>query len=230
MTSRDRRRPGALALLAEPATVLVLRQLLDGPRQPSELERLLPEIPRSRVMRGLGALADGGAVARKRITGVPPRAYYELTTAGRALLPIAGAAERWEGRWIAPAPAGRPGRWTLHLLADPATRALLRVLAADPRRAIELDGRLAGLGRTATRRRLAQLLERGILARHEDAGGEVHYALTRSAQLLDAIVRLAACWERQRDVPAPPANAATPPAPAPRAIRSARPSAAARHS
>jgi DNA-binding HxlR family transcriptional regulator len=186
---------GALRLLAERLTVQVLLELAGGALQPSELEQRMPEATHAAVMRRLDELARAGALVRKRVPTVPPRAYYELTRAGRGLLSLAAAAEGWERNWSPQASAETHGRWVLQLLADKGNRTLLRVLAAEPLRPIEIDWRL-DLCRSATRRRLGNLVLDGIVSRrHVD--GVVRYELTAAARRLEPIVWFAADWERR---------------------------------
>src|ERR1700730_16369080 len=194
-----------LRLLAERLAVRVLRGLTDGPSQPSELEQRLPEVAHSGLMRQLDGLVLARAVARERISAVPPRAYYRLTDGGRASLPICAAAEYWERRWPSLVQEDGPCVWTLQLLADESTRAMLRALAGDPLRPIELDRRVSGVSRSATRRRLGYLLANGIVHRAH-VNGEVRYELTAGAHRLGLITTLAARWELQwgRNLHLPP--------------------------
>jgi DNA-binding HxlR family transcriptional regulator len=188
--------PGAcvLRLLAERLTVQVVRELAGGALQPSELQQRMPGATHTAVMRRLGGLARAGAIARKRVPDVPPRAYYELTGAGRGLLPLAGAAEVWERNWSSRVSAGAPGRWALRLLADDGNRTLLRALAVEPLRPTDIDGHLVDLCRSATRRRLGNLVLDEILSRtHRD--GVVRYELTAAARRLEPIAWFAAGWE-----------------------------------
>ncbi len=89
-----------LMLLAEKSTVEIMRELAGGRLRPSELERRLPCVAHSALLRRLGDLAQWGAVAHERIVELSPRAYYSLTSAGRALLEIPDAAARWERQRI----------------------------------------------------------------------------------------------------------------------------------
>ncbi len=208
-------------LLGERWSIRLLRELTDGQLQPSELEQRLPDAAHSGLMRGLRELELARGVARKRVSGVPTRAYYKLTDAGRTLLPIVESAEDWERRWVfSLARPETPGRWTLRLLADHGNRTLLRALAEDPLRPIDVDGRMAYLSRSATRRRLSHLLANQLLSRTQ-AEGEVRYAQTTAAHLLGPIAELAAQWERQwpprHTAITPSATLATPQAPALRA-------------
>jgi DNA-binding HxlR family transcriptional regulator len=186
-------------LLGERWSIRLLRELTGGQLQPSELEQRLPDAAHSGLMRGLRELELARGVARKRISGVPTRAYYKLTDAGRTLLPIVESVEDWERRWVLSlARPETPGRWTSRLLGDHGNRTLLRALAEDPLRPIDVDGRSLYLSRSATRRRLSGLLANGLLSRIQE-GGEVRYALTAAARLLDPLAALAAQWERQWD-------------------------------
>jgi DNA-binding HxlR family transcriptional regulator len=182
-----------LRLLAEGSTIQILQELTNGPLRPNELEQRLPDVAHSALMRRLAELAQKGAVTHERIAGLPPRAYYSLADAGQALLQIPEASERWERRW-SQARRDAPDAWPLRLLADERARAIMRMLADEPLRPIDLERRPPGVGRSATRRRLGPLLLGGILTRTQD-DGQVRYALTPGARRLGLIKMLAAHWE-----------------------------------
>lgn len=190
-----------LRLLAERSSACLLRALADRPLQPSNLEGSLPDLPHSAVMRLLGELTRAGALARERVSAVPPRTFYNLTAAGRELLPIFEAGERWERRWSSLARQGEPGTWAIGLVADTATRTILLALADGPLRPIEIDRYLPDLARSATRRRLSDLLAHGVLARSHQ-GQHVRYALTPAARRLGLISVLAGRWEWEWSEPA----------------------------
>lgn len=196
--------PGAwvFRLLAGRWTIRLLRELTGGPLQPSDLEQRMPGAAHSAVMRGLQDLVLAGGVARRRVAGVPPRAYYELADGSRTLLAVAQAAEEWERRWASPGRPDVPGRWTVRLLADRGNRTLLGALAGDSLRPIDVDGRVSQLSRSATRRRVGHLHASGLLAR-TCVEGEVRYALTAAARLLAPIDALAAHWEVGAGTPFP---------------------------
>jgi DNA-binding HxlR family transcriptional regulator len=69
-------------------TLLVVRDLLDGPRSYSELEASLAGIAPRTLCARLKQLAAAGMVTRTRIKALPPRTTYELTEDGHALRPI----------------------------------------------------------------------------------------------------------------------------------------------
>ena len=91
-------------------TLLVLRDLADGPCRFSELERSLAGIsPRTLSLR-LRALEEEGMVERHTYPEVPPRVEYALTPKGDALLPIIDSMREYGSEWLGAAgdcvPAG----------------------------------------------------------------------------------------------------------------------------
>ena len=69
-------------------TLLLVRDLLLGPRSFSELEQSLAGISPRTLCDRLKLLAAEGLLTKTRIKGLPPRSIYELTPAGHALAPI----------------------------------------------------------------------------------------------------------------------------------------------
>jgi DNA-binding HxlR family transcriptional regulator len=85
----------ALDVLGERWTLLVVRELLFGPRRFGELLEVLPGIGPNLLSMRLKALGEGGVAKRVAL----PRAGgvgYELTDAGRALDDVLLALARWE--------------------------------------------------------------------------------------------------------------------------------------
>jgi DNA-binding HxlR family transcriptional regulator len=81
-------------------TLLVIRDLAEGPHRFCELERSLEGIsPRTLSLR-LRALEDCGVVARRTYPEVPPRVEYGLTDKGRALVPLIEDMRRYGERWL----------------------------------------------------------------------------------------------------------------------------------
>ncbi|MEO6867322.1 MAG: helix-turn-helix domain-containing protein, partial [Gaiellales bacterium] len=60
-------------------TLLVVRDLIGGPRSYSDLESSLAGISPRTLCARLKQLAGAGLMTRTRINGVPPRTMYELT-------------------------------------------------------------------------------------------------------------------------------------------------------
>ena len=83
----------AVELIGERWAMLIVRDLLVGPRRYTDLKQGLPRIPTNILSSRLKELQEGGVVRR-----VPMRncgLVYELTSYGRALEPIVLALGRW---------------------------------------------------------------------------------------------------------------------------------------
>jgi DNA-binding HxlR family transcriptional regulator len=81
----------ALERVGERWAVLIVRDLLVGPRRYSDLKAGLPRIPTNILSDRLRELQDAGVIRR-----VPTvRGGYELTALGRELEPVVVALERW---------------------------------------------------------------------------------------------------------------------------------------
>lgn len=83
----------ALDHVGERWTLLIIRELLVGPRRYSELRRALPGIATNLLADRLQQLEGDGIVTR--IDGV-----YELTAFGSGLEDAVHALARWGGRWM----------------------------------------------------------------------------------------------------------------------------------
>ena len=82
-------------------TLVMLRDLAEGPRRFSELQRSLAGIsPRTLSIR-LRALECEGIVERREFAEMPPRVEYRLTPKGAALAPIVDAMRAYGTRWLA---------------------------------------------------------------------------------------------------------------------------------
>jgi DNA-binding HxlR family transcriptional regulator len=86
-------------------TILMIRDLAEGRRRFSELERSLEGIsPRTLSLR-LRALEEQGIVERRTFPEVPPRVEYSLTQKGEALVPIIEDMRRYGRQWLDAVPA-----------------------------------------------------------------------------------------------------------------------------
>lgn len=74
--------------------LLVIRDLLDGPRRFSQLMRSLP-ISQKVLTDNLRSLEADGIIERKAFAEVPPRVEYSLSPLGRSLKPILDAMMKW---------------------------------------------------------------------------------------------------------------------------------------
>jgi DNA-binding HxlR family transcriptional regulator len=85
-------------------TLLIVRDLVAGPRRFVELQRVLPGISTEQLRSRLNRMVADGLLTRKRYREVPPRVDYELTERARDLLPTIGALAKWGYQWTWSAP------------------------------------------------------------------------------------------------------------------------------
>src|SRR5206468_12916580 len=89
----------ALDLVGDKWTLLIVRDLLPGPRRFVELQRVLPGISTEQLRSRLNRMVADGMLTRKRYREVPPRVDYELTERARELMPVLGELARWGYEW-----------------------------------------------------------------------------------------------------------------------------------
>ena len=82
---------GALQLLGDKWTLLVVRELARGPRRTSELIELLHPISSRTLVSRARDMERDGLVERRDFGGSPPHVEYALTRRGRLLLPLLNA-------------------------------------------------------------------------------------------------------------------------------------------
>jgi DNA-binding HxlR family transcriptional regulator len=89
--------------------LLIVRDLVSGPRRFVELQRVLPGISTEQLRSRLNRMVADGMLTRKRYREVPPRVDYELTERARELSPVLGELARWgyEWAWGPPRPSER---------------------------------------------------------------------------------------------------------------------------
>lgn len=122
----------ALDVVGERWALLVVRELLFGPKRFADLHRGLPGMSQNVLTQRLRDLEEAGVLARRR--ALPPAAglVYELTPRGRELEPVLLAL----GRWGSPLPPGPES--SVELSPDALVTALRTTL--DPLAAADLDG------------------------------------------------------------------------------------------
>jgi DNA-binding HxlR family transcriptional regulator len=97
---RDRRRSAcpvacALDVVGDRWTLLLVRDLLGGPRRYGELRASEERVPTNILADRLRRLERYGLVERTPYRQHPPRMEYRLTEAGRGLGPALDALARW---------------------------------------------------------------------------------------------------------------------------------------
>jgi DNA-binding HxlR family transcriptional regulator len=94
----------ALDLVGDKWTLLIIRDLVAGPRRFVELQRVLPGISTEQLRSRLNRMVADGLLTRQRYREVPPRVDYELTERSRELMPVLAALARWGYDWTWSAP------------------------------------------------------------------------------------------------------------------------------
>jgi DNA-binding HxlR family transcriptional regulator len=88
----------ALAVVGAKWTLLILHNLMDGPRRFGELERMIEGASPKMLTARLRELEQLGLVDRTVYAEVPPRVEYQLTDAGKSLKPIIDSLADWGER------------------------------------------------------------------------------------------------------------------------------------
>lgn len=94
----------ALNLVGERWSLLIVRELLLGPKRFSDLRRGLPSASQSVLTQRLGELERAGVLRRRELGPPVSGRVYELTEWGRDLEPALLALSGWGGRAPLPAP------------------------------------------------------------------------------------------------------------------------------
>lgn len=87
-------------------TLLIVRELLLGPKRFTDLRDGLPGIANNLLADRLNHLQDDGLVTRRELPPPAASTVYELTEPGRELREAIDALIRWGGRWMT---TGRQG-------------------------------------------------------------------------------------------------------------------------
>jgi DNA-binding HxlR family transcriptional regulator len=179
--------------------VLILQALADGPRQQAELRRAAGSPAQTTLRAQLKRLTEINAIERRRLNHFPGILEYELTGAGKELLPVLAAVEQW----LARAPDGPlalgsgEAKAAIRALADGWSTTMLRALAAAPLSLTELDGVISAFSYPALERRLAAMRLVGLIAARPANGRGTPYAVTDLLRLGIAPLTAAVRWERR---------------------------------
>src|SRR5271165_5227628 len=119
----------ALDVVGERWTLLVVRELLLGPKRFKELMARLPAMGSNRLSERLKALAAQGVVERRTLPPPADVAVYELTELGEELRPIVLGLAAWGSR-LTPDERIDPGTARAELIALTLAARIPRQLAA----------------------------------------------------------------------------------------------------
>ena len=123
----------ALDLVGERWSLLVVRELLDGPKRYTDLRDGIPGVATDVLAARLRTLEAGGVVARRTLAAPAASKVYELTELGRGLEPVLQSVARWGAQLLGPLEADEQFR--PHWLAV----ALRGLLARDEAEGVVLD-------------------------------------------------------------------------------------------
>jgi DNA-binding HxlR family transcriptional regulator len=90
----------ALELVGERWTLLLVRDLLRGPRRFQDFHESQPGIAPALLSERLKLMEEHGLVTRRFYSEHPPRAEYTLTDRGRELGTVVGALAAWGSRHV----------------------------------------------------------------------------------------------------------------------------------
>jgi DNA-binding HxlR family transcriptional regulator len=134
----------ALDLVGERWALLVVRELLLGPKRFADLRRGLPGLSQNVLSQRLRELEEAGVVTRRRLEPPASAWAYELTARGRALEPALVALAAWGSRTPVRSSAElSPDALMLALrttVAGPVDPARVELRLDDDRFTVEVDG------------------------------------------------------------------------------------------
>lgn len=90
----------ALDRVGQRWTLLIVRELLLGPKRFTDLQKGLPGVATNLLTDRLRQLGEDGLVGQRELPPPSSSTVYELTDAGESLRPVVEALIRWGGRWM----------------------------------------------------------------------------------------------------------------------------------
>jgi DNA-binding HxlR family transcriptional regulator len=96
----------ALGLVGERWSLLVVRELIQGPKRYTDLVDGLPGIGTNILAARLKDLEAGGIIRKRKHPPPAASTVYELTEGGHDLRPVLHELARWGARTLGPPPAG----------------------------------------------------------------------------------------------------------------------------
>jgi DNA-binding HxlR family transcriptional regulator len=101
---------GALDIVGERWAMLVVRELLSGPKRFADLDAGLPGIGTNTLATRLGEMEAAGVIAKRRLAAPAAATVYALTPWGEELGPIIHAIARWGAPRLGAEPVKHPLR------------------------------------------------------------------------------------------------------------------------
>lgn len=189
----------ALALLAAPLNVEILKALENEPRNLLDLRQAVGSPPQSTMRVYTRTLAEIGVLERRRRNEFPATAEYSLTPAGQALIAVAEVLERW-------LQAAPHGPLTIgSVAAKSATKALaggwsaniVRALAARSLTLTELNILIPKISYPSLERRLGAMRLANLIEAQPSNGRGVPYEATDWLHRAVLPLTAAVAWEQR---------------------------------
>lgn len=189
----------ALALLAAPLNVEILRALEDEPRNLLDLRQAVGSPPQSTMRVYTRTLAELGVLERRRRNEFPATAEYSLTRSGQGLIAVADILEEW-------LQAAPQGQLTIgSVAAKSATKALVggwsanlvRALAAQPLTLTELNILIPKISYPSLERRLGAMRLASLIEAQPSDGRGVPYRATEWLHRAVLPITAAVAWEQR---------------------------------
>lgn len=189
----------ALALLASPLNVEILRALADEPRNLLDLRQAVGSPPQSTMRVYTRTLAELDILERRRRNEFPATAEYSLTQAGHTLIGVADVLEHW-------LQAAPHGPLTIgSVAAKSATKALVggwsanivRALAARPLTLTELNILIPKISYPSLERRLGAMRLANLIEAQPNDGRGVPYLATDWLNRAVLPLTAAVAWEQR---------------------------------
>jgi DNA-binding HxlR family transcriptional regulator len=90
---------GAMEIIGNKWTALILRDLTTGPKRFTELEKSVGNINPRTLSQRLEDLRNFGIIEKESFAEVPPRCQYSLTKKGEDLIPILQQMAAWGDKY-----------------------------------------------------------------------------------------------------------------------------------
>lgn len=88
------------SLIGDTWVLLIVKELLNGPKRFSEIQKAIPEVTSRTLTQRLKDLCEAGLLIRTQQNTIPPRVDYELTTMGYGMKSIIDAIEEFGNKWM----------------------------------------------------------------------------------------------------------------------------------
>ena len=98
----------AMSLIGDMWTLMIVYNLLSGPRRFGELREAMGNVSPKTVSQRLKMLEEDGFVDRHAFAEIPPRVEYQLTQRGQALADILEAIRQFSERYLSDGEAASP--------------------------------------------------------------------------------------------------------------------------